>query len=225
MANYTNTFEENQTTQYTLPPRTGSDSSIDITPPESKWKILRQSCSRTVAIGTFFGFFIGLIFGGLYLHKNDCPDTMTTTTVAPPNHRGNSSLLIESGPPCNAHGQLYNNTCYCDSGYIGEECDYNQKSQTVAFCLEFFLGIFGSGYFYMGLNSLGIAQLLVLLSPVILVAMIGACCNKSFDCDTSGYRCMDILWRLAFFVFWLVSVILIGMNKLNDGNDKPLEAW
>ena len=218
MSNFENNYT---TTEYTLPPRTGSEESININPRETWCQLFKRSLSRPVILGTFFGFFIGLLFGGLYLHTNDCP----SVTPAPSNLRGNSTLLIESGPPCNANGKFYNNTCYCDSGYIGTTCDYKQKSQTVAFCLEFFLGAFGAGYFYMGLNTLGIAQLLVLLSPVILIACVGACCNKRFDCEHTGYDCLEIVWKLAWSIFWLVSVILIGMNKLNDGNDKALEAW
>ena len=224
MSDYTNTF---QTTEYTLPRRSGSEESININQRESWVQVCKRSMSKPVVLGTFFGFFLGLIFGGLYINRHDCPDAGATTTPPPALQlSSNASFSIESeGPPCNAHGQMYNNTCYCDSGYIGVTCDYKQSSQTIAFCLEFFLGPFGIGYFYMGLTALGTAQLLVLLSPLLIVAIIGACCNKKFDCDSSSYMCMEIVWRLAWSVFWLVSVILIGMNKLNDGNDKPLKSW
>lgn len=222
MSDYTNTFE---TTQYTAPSRSGSEESININPRESWIQVCKRSISKTVMLGTFFGFFIGLLFGGIFINKHNCEEVSIATTTAPPNLRGNASLLIENGPACNAHGKLYNQTCYCDVGFIGNECDYKQKSQITAFCLEFFLGVFGSGYFYMGLNSLAIAQLLVLVGPIIILAAIGACCNKTLDCDSSAYSCIDVVWRLAFSVFWLISVILIGMNKLNDGNDKPLESW
>ncbi len=220
MSDYT---DINQTTEYTPQTMRQDDIHLQSHPP-TWWQLAKESCSKTVAIGSFFGFFIGLLFGGLYLHQNNCPDP-TPTTTPPPHLRGNNTLLLGNGPPCNAHGKWYNNTCYCDDGYVGVECDYKQSTQTIAFCLEFFLGPFGAGYFYMGLNGLGIAQLMTTLSPLVLLALTGCLCNNQLNCDSSGYACMDLVWRLTIFVFWLTSIILIGQNKLNDGNDKPLESW
>lgn len=197
---------------------------------------LRDWCSHCknnhpVCVGILGGLFIGLIIGAMAA-PNHCDDNSSVGPAPAPgmnivknssNIRGASALRVGS-PPCHMNGKMYNGTCYCDSGYIGATCDYKQKKQVVAFCLEFFIGPFGSGFFYMGLYKLAIGQLMTTLSGPILICFIACLCNKE-DNDPGYMQCFELLWKLAWIVYWLTGVILIGQNKLNDGDNKPLEGW
>ena len=126
-------------------------------------------------------------------------------------------------PPCNMNGHMYNGTCYCYTGYLGVTCDYKQKKQVVAFCLEFFLGLFGAGFFYMGLNGLAVGQLMTFLSAPIVLCFLACWFKESFKKEYASL--IEIVWRLAWLVYWVVGAALIGVNKLNDGNNMPLEKW
>lgn len=55
---------------------------------------------------------------------------------------------------CNYNGFCRNDgTCQCFSGYYTQfpdkPCSYSQKKQLTAFLLQFFLGVFGAGHFYI----------------------------------------------------------------------------
>jgi len=80
--------------------------------------------------------------------------------------------------------------CKCNKGYITfpsdhyPYCNYKQKSQLIAFLLEFFLGLEGgAGEFYIENKSFGITQLILFVTLIvisILLCVFGLCtmCHK-----------------------------------------------
>jgi len=50
--------------------------------------------------------------------------------------------------------------CECDRGWADPECRTARKSQTVAYLLSMFFGMFGADQFYLGFTGTGVAKLL-----------------------------------------------------------------
>jgi hypothetical protein len=55
------------------------------------------------------------------------------------NNNSTSSVCTNN---CSSHGKcISSNNCTCDAGYVGDDCSYEQRSQTVAFLFSFFMGM------------------------------------------------------------------------------------
>jgi len=101
-----------------------------------------------------------------------------------------------------------------------ESCTYEQKKQLTAFLLEFFLSA-GIGHFYRGLWWLGLIKLFVLIIlPILFCSLM--CCIDSFK---AACCLMSILFPIMIGIWWLIDIILFGINYYPDGNGVPLEAW
>ncbi len=89
--------------------------------------------------------------------------------------------------------------CRCDDGYINAAaiCDYEQKSELIAFLLSFFIGTLGADFFYLAYGNgcyicAGVAKLLTL-----------GCCG----------------------IWWIVDVVRILCDVFPDGNGQALQPW
>ncbi len=116
--------------------------------------------------------------------------------------------------------------CRCMRGYANvpkvspRACSYVQKKQLTAFLLEFFLAS-GIGHFYRGLWWFGLIKLLIsLVLPILFCSL--ACC---IDCIKTGSFIMNIIFPIVIGIWWLVDIILFGINFYHDGNGIPLEKW
>jgi len=69
--------------------------------------------------------------------------------------------------------------CVCDWGYMGETCNYEQKSLKTAFCLSFLLGNLGADRLYLGYVGSGVTKLLLNLILCIL-----PCCPLCYMCGS-----------------------------------------
>jgi hypothetical protein len=120
-----------------------------------------------------------------------------------------------------------NKTCICNSYYItyklnNEYCNYKQKSALTAYLLEIFLGLFGGGYFYVGLTSIGGLQLfftLLLTSSCI--------CSLPLIATSSNVMrylilYMNIISLILLLFWWIYASILFKSLNINDNNDVML---
>lgn len=78
---------------------------------------------------------------------------------------------------------------------------YSDKSKVVAALLQFFLGFFGIGRFYLGNNTYATVQLLV---------------NIGLSIVTLG------LWTVGAGIWAIVDTILILTDRVKDGEGRPL---
>jgi hypothetical protein len=138
-----------------------------------------------------------------------------------------SSLNCTSTFNCNYNGICgENNKCYCNDGYItfnsNTSCNYKQKSTIIAFLLEFFFGFeSGAGYFYLGLNALGIAQLVYFWGGVCIFINF---LSKTTDIENSLLISFIFLWLIGVFIWWLYAIIIISSGQINDSNGAPIQS-
>jgi len=122
--------------------------------------------------------------------------------------------------------------CTCLHGYANapnvnnknsnkKACDYNQKKQVTAFLLEFFLNS-GYGHFYIGKWWLGLVKLIIVfIIPTTLCFLM--CCLDFFK--NTLFYVLSIGFIVLSSVWWLVDIILFGLNNYKDSNGVPLETW
>ncbi len=92
-------------------------------------------------------------------------------------------------------------------------CPYGRKKQLISFLLEFFLP--PSGHFYAGQYLIAVLKLLLPCALGLMLVFIENALVKGI----SGVGiCGMSIW-------WLVDVILYGMNKYPDQNNVPLASW
>jgi hypothetical protein len=116
--------------------------------------------------------------------------------------------------------------CKCAHGLAhvhiddGKLCTYRQKRQLLAFFLELLFAS-GIGHIYAGRLLYGLLKMLfVLIVPAVL--LIWAFCSKE-----KNSVILIILSTLCFLILtWhLVDLVMLGMNKYNDGEGVPLVEW
>ena len=111
--------------------------------------------------------------------------------------------------------------CECTPDYARPGCTYKRKSQTVAFLLTFFLGLFGAGRFYLGLYASAIPKLLLWL-------LFGIPCCPSTSSEEPSQdsikACVSVV-TLMMFIWWLTDVIIIGVGHISDGNGMDMKTW
>jgi len=107
-----------------------------------------------------------------------------------------------------------------------DTCSYKRKSQLTAFLLEFFLP-FGVGHFYVGKWWLGLIKMICTLFAMITIYSFLICClscvqnQKSYAAYMFFYYFVPILAS----VWWLVDIILFGIDYFLDNNGVPLYTW
>lgn len=137
-------------------------------------------------------------------------------------------------PPnfCASSGNIH--ACICGDDYAnypffpihGQYCTYERKKQIVAFLWEIInLGI---GHYYIGNTLRGIFKTIVMAVPflILLGGKLRLVKYKTNE-GTTGIVMFIIMcvFFLAAFIWWLVDLILFGLNKYRDGNDVPLKHW
>jgi hypothetical protein len=119
-----------------------------------------------------------------------------------------------------------NARCVCRFGWanlnkdINHYCDYPQKSQKISFLLELFFPI-GLGHFYAGRIVIGLAKLILIFITVTLDCLV-----KKMDGAKSKHKnnlVMFVYTLYLFIIVWQIfDIVMIGLNKYNDGNGIPL---
>jgi hypothetical protein len=129
-----------------------------------------------------------------------------------------------------------NKECRCDKGYTtfnDEVCEYEKKSQLVAFWMSFFTGGFGIDWFYLGDGD--IAYDVVGAIKLILFVLL-ACLLSVRICDyvAAGFKFRvhyNDYWILILVLLWVVWWIVDWVRIINDpcnfkdSNGVCLEEW
>lgn len=142
----------------------------------------------------------------------------------------NAQFCNNSAIDCNLNGFCIDNQCHCFTNYVTHNsatgCNYHQKDRTTAFLLEFFLGEFGAGWFYLGRIEFAV--------PVLVLTLVFACCFKpiiSFATknDHAGIAvaaaCFAVLSGCAVFGLWLHGMIVTGNGSATDSNGVTIGEW
>lgn len=143
----------------------------------------------------------------------------------------NAQFCNNSAVDCNLNGFCIDNQCRCFTNYVTHNsatgCNYHQKDRTTAFLLEFFLGEFGAGWFYLGRNEFAV--------PVLVLTLVLACCfkpilviasnNDNAVVDRQVSACFAVLSGCAVFGLWLHGMIVTGDGSATDSNGVTVGEW
>jgi hypothetical protein len=126
------------------------------------------------------------------------------------------------------------NTCSCFRGYMTNtnfakygsyQCNYQKKSQMVAFLLEFILS-FGSGHFYLGNYVMGISKFFFCAASMFLFCFLPylTAQHKTMNINklVPYFQCLTII---LFCIWQIIDSILFGMNYYNDSNGIKPSDW
>ncbi len=96
--------------------------------------------------------------------------------------------------------------------------------------LEFFLGGFGAGWFYLNRLDFALAQLLVTVVPCCAILcftmiFVGTNADNNGDKLNAAVLCVRCVFVLASFALWLHGVIVIGTGKATDDNGVSVSDW
>jgi len=138
---------------------------------------------------------------------------------------------------------------------VEEYCTYQQKSQLIAFLLEFFFWLFAFGHYYAGRIIFATVKMSVMLIIPCLVKcfklltkdsqnntntlsirgftekdgtlQVNRMMHQNFEQDT-GFRCSEMLYTaysISCALWIIIDLIIFGFNGYNDGNNMPLYNW
>lgn len=120
---------------------------------------------------------------------------------------------------------------------------YSDKTQLRAFLFAFFLGLFGAGRFYSKLYLSATFKL------ILGIMACGPCIfDCFFNCITTGqcnckigmrfgrgtdhpplyiqaFQCVKCCAGLSWFIWWIIDLVLFGINDIHDGNGFVLKPW
>ena len=125
------------------------------------------------------------------------------------------------------------NICYCLPGYItvnnsefGDfKCNYIQKSQMVAFLLEFLLS-FGSGHFYLNNYFIATTKFIFCLSFLVVTCFLPYLASKENNKQLASLTPYLQFISMVLFCCWQIfDSILFGLNRYLDGNGVKLQPW
>lgn len=150
---------------------------------------------------------------------------LTTSSIGAPS---NNTVVL----PCNNHGQLLADACYCYDGFVGTECETRQKQQVSAILAGSAFGLFGGYYFYLGYTALGAIQaaLFVLFSCIrgVVTAWTEKVTHSASESEgrtvVGCVGCM-VMFALATFAWWLAVIIMALMNTMSDSDGYELVPW
>ena len=144
----------------------------------------------------------------------------------------NSSLTYKVEGKCNKetckNGKCENdNLCICNKEFAflkdnysqnnnNELCNYNLKSQKIAFLLELFL-IFGIGHFYCHRILYGALKVAIILSTLIIDYILKKSTYKKSLTTQNITSYFSYSMYFGLIVFQLFDVIMFGLNKHTDG--------
>lgn len=126
-----------------------------------------------------------------------------------------------------------NNICTCFKPYktinnpeYGDfQCNYEQKSQMVAFLLEFIIS-FGVGHMYLGNIHYAIAKLIF-----CFIAGYFLCFYPHFSTSVKSYNLirmipyLQTLFVITFCVLQIIDAILFGTGYYKDSNGVEMMKW
>ena len=128
------------------------------------------------------------------------------------------------------------NTCQCGRGLAnfpaegnyGVYCQYTQYNQLAGFLPECLLNL-GIGHFLTGRTLCGVFKLLLAFAPCLALCLM-MCGIVSKPGDGAGIcACIGLVLMFACLIgsgiWWLVDMILFGINAYRDGNGVPLAHW
>lgn len=127
---------------------------------------------------------------------------------------------------CSYNGECQNDglSCHCYDEYTtynppeGYQCNYKKKSALTAFLLEFFLGEFGAGLWYLGNYGLAAGQLAMSIGiciPASILLCLGA---KEFSATLVG------LSQFGLLIWIVIEWAFIINGHRTDGNGVPTES-
>lgn len=135
---------------------------------------------------------------------------------------------------CHQHGQCVDSVCLCSDDYatFGEcQCCHKRKNQLTAFFLQFFLGPFGAGFFYLGKTKLGLATIACLtggFGAVCVLACIFSCLSSTEERSFSGNIfitiCITCL-EIAAIVLWIYGIVVMATGDIQDGDGISMKSW
>merc|ERR1719499_1429753 len=122
------------------------------------------------------------------------------------------------------------------------QCNYRQKHQYVASCLQLFTGAVGGAEWYLGLYSYGALKLTLFLCLIFIP--ISLSCFKTHseektmllseeDDEASPETCssLSVCWYVSalmcifWVVWWLVDIVRYAENLTKDGHGIELVEW
>ena len=141
------------------------------------------------------------------------------------------SLSQQQDSTCNDHGTLiYQSICLCDKGYETKDrdkpCNYKRKEQWLVFTLETVVA-FGAGHFYAENYALAIPKLIFwILGWGLFIAMRVVSVKREKKDELALLLAMvSCLFTLGIIIWYITDVILIGLNRYDDGNGIHFLSW
>ena len=126
---------------------------------------------------------------------------------------------------CNANGRCSQDgtRCICNGGWVTHnsvypQCNYRQISRFLPFFTQLFVGIFGVGYFTLGLNALGAGEIVLFICSCILLCVTA--CVGGYNNGGAGalFGSIAALGLFGGFGWWLYAVIGMGTGSIQDSN-------
>lgn len=122
-------------------------------------------------------------------------------------------------------------TCFKPFKTIGKqeygefECNYEQKSQMIAFLLEFIIS-FGVGHMYLGNTYIAIGKMIF-----CFFAGYFLCFYPHFSTSVKSFNLISMipyfqtLFVISFCIFQIVDAILFGTGYYKDANGVEMMKW
>lgn len=111
--------------------------------------------------------------------------------------------------------------CICYKGYFtlnkNDICGYKVKSLVLAYILSLLLPPFGVSYFYMGWYIIASFNLIFGILSLVYYFYFNYQPNKYFNSNITFY-----LLNLIWLVFWLIGIILLSTNPIDNNNVKAI---
>lgn len=123
--------------------------------------------------------------------------------------------------------------CVCNPDYgthpdkfPDEMCTYKRKKQWIAFVLEAVVA-FGAGHFYSENYRMAIPKLIFWIIGWVLFLTMRIISMRREKTDELAliYASLSLLFTTGMIIWYAVDVIMIGLNRYEDGNGVSLYSW
>ena len=194
----------------------------------------------TITLLSYFVIYI------LYIsNSNNFSNAQSIPPTCLPSSVCNNTILCSEHGHCYYDLMKYNSTnsnenlekCICDTGYAtgindSISCCYAQKSQIMAFMMEFIVG-FGLGHFYLGRLTYFFIKFSCYCLFCCSFYSIAVCfcynndeLNQKTATPTQKFFNIVLITSCCLYILWQwLDAILIGINFYLDGNEMPLDPW